>query len=251
MASDNIVLVNSTGGARNITLPVPTNGRLLTIKDIAGTSATNNITVLPNAAETIDGASSYVINVNYASVQLTSDGTNWSMIADAKIAGSGTGTVTSVALTVPSFLSVAGSPITTSGTLAVTLATQTANTVFAGPTGGGAAAPTFRALVAADIPSLAYVDTIGTYDSQTPNANGGVISSNSIFFQSATASVPGMVSTGTQTLAGAKTLTGNTLIAQATAAQATIGISGSTAQHQINGGLVVTTNTVSANYSIT
>ena len=66
----------------------------------------------------------------------------------------GTGTVTSVAMTVPSILSVAGSPITISGTLAVTLATQTANTVFAGATSGGAATPAFRALVAADIPSL-------------------------------------------------------------------------------------------------
>lgn len=35
-----------------------------------------------------------------------------------------------------------------------TLANKTANTVFAGPTSGGAAAPAFRALVAADIPSL-------------------------------------------------------------------------------------------------
>jgi hypothetical protein len=33
-------------------------------------------------------------------------------------------------------------------------ATQSANQVYAGPTSGGAAAPTFRALVAADIPSL-------------------------------------------------------------------------------------------------
>lgn len=65
-----------------------------------------------------------------------------------------TGTVTSVAMTVPSFLSVAGSPVTTTGTLAVTLATETANTVFAGPTSGGAATPTFRALVAADFASI-------------------------------------------------------------------------------------------------
>jgi hypothetical protein len=65
----------------------------------------------------------------------------------------GTGTVTSVTLTVPSILSVAGSPITTSGTLAVTLATQAANLVFAGPTSGGAAGPTFRALVSADLPA--------------------------------------------------------------------------------------------------
>lgn len=64
------------------------------------------------------------------------------------------GTVTSVALTVPAILSVAGSPVTSSGTLAVTLATQSANTIFAGPTTGSAATPTFRSLVAADIPSL-------------------------------------------------------------------------------------------------
>lgn len=36
-------------------------------------------------------------------------------------AGAGTGTVTSVAMTVPAFLSIAGSPVTTSGTLALTL----------------------------------------------------------------------------------------------------------------------------------
>lgn len=66
----------------------------------------------------------------------------------------GTGTVTSVGMTVPTFLSVAGSPVTTTGTLAVTLATQVMNTIFAGPGSGADAAPTFRALVAADIPSL-------------------------------------------------------------------------------------------------
>lgn len=64
------------------------------------------------------------------------------------------GTVTSVALTAPSMLSVSGSPITGSGTLALSLANQNANTVFAGPTSGGAAAPTFRALVSGDIPDL-------------------------------------------------------------------------------------------------
>ncbi len=72
------------------------------------------------------------------------------------IAG-GSGTVTSVALTTPSFLSVAGSPINTSGTFDVTLATQVQNRVFAGPSSGADAAPTFRALVAADIPSLSSV----------------------------------------------------------------------------------------------
>lgn len=64
----------------------------------------------------------------------------------------GTGTVTSVAQTVPSEFAVAGSPVSTSGTLAITKANQNANLVWAGPTSGGAAAPTFRSLVAADVP---------------------------------------------------------------------------------------------------
>jgi hypothetical protein len=43
----------------------------------------------------------------------------------------------------------------------LSLDTQTAAYVLAGPTSGGAAAPTFRALVTTDIPALAY-DTTGT-----------------------------------------------------------------------------------------
>lgn len=70
------------------------------------------------------------------------------------------GGVTSVGLTAPAALfSVAGSPITTAGTIAVSLATQAANTVFAGPASGGNVAPTFRALTATDIPA-AYDATV-------------------------------------------------------------------------------------------
>ena len=57
----------------------------------------------------------------------------------------GTGSVTSVAMTVPSFLSVTGSPITTSGTLAVSLS-GTALPVANGGTGGTTAAAARTAL---------------------------------------------------------------------------------------------------------
>lgn len=64
----------------------------------------------------------------------------------------GAGSVTSVALTLPTAIfDVAGSPVTTSGGFTVTLDTQAANTVFAGPATGAAAAPAFRALVVADM----------------------------------------------------------------------------------------------------
>ena len=63
------------------------------------------------------------------------------------------GTVTSVGLSLPGIFSVSGSPITSSGTLSASLATQSANQVWAGPTTGSAATPSFRSLVAGDIPS--------------------------------------------------------------------------------------------------
>lgn len=72
----------------------------------------------------------------------------------AKVNSAG-GSVTSVALTVPTEFSVTGSPITAAGTLAVTKANQSANTIYSGPTTGSAAAPAFRTLVAADIPAIA------------------------------------------------------------------------------------------------
>lgn len=80
-----------------------------------------------------------------------------------------TGTVTSVALSLPSsILTVSGSPVTTTGTLTGSLATQTANYIWAGPTTGSAAAPTFRALVAADLPSgTGTVTSVGLSDAST------------------------------------------------------------------------------------
>ncbi len=52
----------------------------------------------------------------------------------------------------PAEFSVASSPVTSSGTIAVTKATQSQNLVFASPT-SGTGVPTFRALVAGDLPS--------------------------------------------------------------------------------------------------
>lgn len=68
--------------------------------------------------------------------------------------GAGTGSVTSVGLSMPSDFSVAGSPITSTGTLAVTATNQSANVVKAGPSSGAAAAPSYRALVPADLPTM-------------------------------------------------------------------------------------------------
>ena len=85
-----------------------------------------------------------------------------------EIASFGAGTVSSVGLSLPSIFSVSGSPVTTSGTLTGSLASQTANRVFAAPNGSNGT-PSFRALVSGDIPDLS--------SSYLP-ISGGTISSN-------------------------------------------------------------------------
>lgn len=81
--------------------------------------------------------------------------------------------VTSVALTLPSSLfSVTGSPVTTTGTLAGSLLTQTANTIFAGPSSGGATTPTFRALTLTDLATALQLYTENPSAPTAPSAAG-------------------------------------------------------------------------------
>lgn len=65
------------------------------------------------------------------------------------------GTVTNVGLTMPGLFSVSGSPVTTSGTLAVSLVSQAANRIFASPD-GSSGTPTFRQVAPGDVSSGLY-----------------------------------------------------------------------------------------------
>lgn len=108
----------------------------------------------------------------------------------------GAGTVTSVALDMPAAIfDVAGSPITTSGTFTVTLDNQTANTIFSGPSSGGAAAPTFRALVAGDIPAVNASAVTGLTANQVlyGGGGGGIAQSANLTFDGTDAVLYGML----------------------------------------------------------
>lgn len=121
-------------------------------------------TILANDELTPSGTTYRARLFDSAGMALLADFGNWSIVGASPIdlsamvpttTGASYPTViTSVGLTMPAEFSVAGSPITSNGTLAVTKATETANTVWAGPTTGAAAAPTFRAIVAADLPTI-------------------------------------------------------------------------------------------------
>jgi len=93
------------------------------------------------------------------------------VLADQNVvAGGGAGSVTSVALTAPAEFTVTGSPVVAAGTLAITKANQSANQVYAGPSGGGPVAPGFRALVTADLPAGTGTVTSVAYTLAVPAA---------------------------------------------------------------------------------
>lgn len=80
LATDVIIGVTDTSAARTISLPpaaTAATDRLYIIKDQSGGASVNNITVDPDGAETIDGAATAVINTNYGSLSIYTNGSAW------------------------------------------------------------------------------------------------------------------------------------------------------------------------------
>lgn len=115
----------------------------------------------------------------------------------------GTGTVTSVGLTMPAEYAVANSPVTGANTLAVTKTNQSANQVYAGPAAGAPAQPVFRALAAADLPAgTGTVTSVGlTMPGEFAVANSPVTGANTLAVTK-TAQPPSTVWAAPTTLGG-------------------------------------------------
>lgn len=80
--NDYILIVTSTAAPRTVTIPnISNSNQIYMIKDGSGGAGTNNITVTtPGGTVLIDGATSQVINVNYGSMQVVFDGTNYFIV---------------------------------------------------------------------------------------------------------------------------------------------------------------------------
>jgi len=64
-----------------IKLPINTaQGRNIVIKDVSGSAAINNITILPQGTDLIDGKTSYLIQNNYESLSFIYTSSGWSVI---------------------------------------------------------------------------------------------------------------------------------------------------------------------------
>lgn len=117
------------------------------------------------------GAASLPTQSGNAGKYLTTDGTDasWGTVAG------GSGTVTSIAASL-SGVTFTG-PVTAAGTLAGTWDAEAKNTVFAGPTSGANAVPTWRALVAADLPDVSstYLTVAAAASTYSPIAGNAAL----------------------------------------------------------------------------
>ena len=75
-ANDHTIVCNNAGGI-TISLPAASgcSGRVYVIKKIS--AILNNVVIDPNGAETIDGAATKTLTLQYESAMIQSDGTNW------------------------------------------------------------------------------------------------------------------------------------------------------------------------------
>jgi len=141
-------------------------GTATTIEAIGGTGAfvglSNTQTITGN--KTFSGTVALGSSATATTPNTNDNSTAVATTAFVKALNLGAGTVTSVGLSLPNIFTISNSPVTTTGTLTATLASQTANNVFAAPN-GSAGTPTFRALVSADIPTLA-ANKISDFDTQ-------------------------------------------------------------------------------------
>ncbi len=92
-ANDCIVITDlAVAGPVAVTLPAGVSKQLFFIVDGKGDASTNNITITPTAGN-INGAASYVLNVDKGAIGLIYDGTEWTVFAEFGNFTSGSGTI--------------------------------------------------------------------------------------------------------------------------------------------------------------
>ena len=162
-ASDTHYLVDCSTASRTITLPAsPRAGSVIRVSDESGDAGTNDIVIAGNG-QTVDGDSSFIIDVNNGWAQLSWTGSDWTVDTLAVNDGAG-------------LLSLNG--LTTTSAPTQTFATGAAGTDFGISSSGSThtfnipdASASARGLVTADTQTIAGAKTFSSLLSATAGAN--------------------------------------------------------------------------------
>ncbi len=141
--TDNILHVTySATGACTITWPTAqmVSGRLIRIKDAGGDASSNNITLATEGSQTVDGESTYVMNLDYSCLTVYCDGSNLFILTET--AAASTPNITTVNAATYSLLAtdnILNVTYTTTGSCTVTWPTaqMTSGRVVTIKDGGG------------------------------------------------------------------------------------------------------------------
>lgn len=187
---------------------------------ITGDSATDTIAIVVHDPVTLAASATPILGLSTQEISFDAQSANTVLAGPTTGAAAsptfralvaddlpvGTGTVTSVGLSLPTgVFDISGSPVTSSGTLSATFDNQSANTFFAGPSSGAATTPSFRTLASADIPDP-YTPPDGTWNvtgsiSISGNSTLGDASGDSVTLNGR-ASFPNATSSGLSLLIG-------------------------------------------------
>lgn len=195
-----VTSVDASGGTTGLSFtggPITTSG-VLTLTGTP-TKATNvaggaaNKVVYQTALDTTSFIDAPVSSDTF--LKWTGSGFTWAALP-------GAGTVTSVGLALPSEFTITGSPVTSSGTLTGSWASQSANYFLAAPN-GAPGTPAFRAIVAADVPTLNQ-NTTGNAATATTATNIAGGAAGSIPYQTSPGTTA-MLAAGSGVLVGGST----------------------------------------------
>lgn len=146
-------------GFGNSTLATPHKGQVFLASD-------SSVALITNNTERVRVGSDGRVGIGKSAPAYSLD-----VVGDVNVTGAfkvnganlatGGGTIGSVGISLPTDVFTNGTAITSDGDVSATFKSQNGSTVFAGPAAGGAGAPSFRALVADDLPVMP-IDRGGT-----------------------------------------------------------------------------------------
>jgi hypothetical protein len=161
-ATGNVTIANTgvlsfAGGTTGLTPAAATTGAVTLAGKLVIANGGTNSTATPTAYGVSYGTgSAYAFTAAGTTGQVLTATTGG---APTWAAPATSGTVTSVGLSLPVEFTVTNSPVTSSGTLTATWASETAKYFFAAPNAANGT-PSFRAIIASDIPALSYVSSV-------------------------------------------------------------------------------------------